>query len=51
MTYQDLVTPNMLLPLWRGEPDPSGVRHQPMAMLSAVESEVGELLARFVATT
>ena len=50
MTYQDLVTPDMLLSLWRGEPDPSGVRHEPLAMLSAVESEVGELLARFVAT-
>ena len=49
MEYQDRVSPELLIPLWRGEADASGNVHEPLAMLEVIEPRVDHLMERFVA--
>ena len=46
--YQDIVSAEMLMPLWRGEPDDNGKDHEPLVMLEVIEPQVDHLLERFV---
>jgi hypothetical protein len=48
LNYQDIVSAEMLVPLWRGEPDDDGKAHEPLAMLEVIEPQVDHLLERFV---
>ena len=47
--YQDRVSPELLIPLWRGEADACGNVHERLAMLEVIEPRVGHLMERFVA--
>ena len=47
--YRRLLSPDTLLSLWRGEPDPLGVAHEPLAMVDLLASSVTEILSRFSA--
>ena len=49
MKYQDMVSAELLIPLWRGEPDARGNVHEPLAMLEVIEPKVDHLMERFVA--
>ena len=49
MEYQDRVSPELLIPLWRGEADACGNVHEPLAMLEVIEPRVDHLMERFVA--
>ena len=49
MKYQDMVAAELLIPLWRGEPDARGNVHEPLAMLEVIEPKVDHLMERFVA--
>ena len=46
--YQDIVSAEMLMPLWRGEPDDNGKDLEPLVMLEVIEPQVDHLLERFV---
>ena len=48
LKYQDIVSAEMLMPLWRGEPDDNGKVHEPLVMLEVIEPQVDHLLERFV---
>ena len=48
LIYQDIVSAEMLMPLWRGEPDDNGKVHEPLVMLEVIEPQVDHLLERFV---
>lgn len=48
LNYQDMVSAESLIPLWRGEPDDNGKVHEPLAMLEVIEPQVDHLLERFV---
>ena len=47
--YQERVAPELLMPLWRGEPDACGNVHEPLAMLEVIEPQMDHLMDRFVA--
>ena len=47
--YQDMVSAELLIPLWGGEPDARGNVHEPLAMLEVIEPRVDHLMERFVA--
>ena len=47
--YQDRVSPELLIPLWRGEADACGNVHEPLAMLEVIEPRLDHLMERFVA--
>ena len=49
MKYQNRVSPELLIPLWRGEADACGNVHEPLAMLEVIEPRVDHLMERFVA--
>ena len=49
MKYQDMVSAELLIPLWRGEADACGNVHEPLAMLEVIEPKVDHLMERFVA--
>ena len=49
MKYHDMVSPELLIPLWRGEADACGNVHEPLAMLEVIEPRVDHLMERFVA--
>jgi len=49
MKYQDMVSAELLIPLWRGEADACGNVHEPLAMLKVIEPKVDHLMERFVA--
>ena len=49
MKYQDMVSAELLIPLWRGEADACGNVHEPLAMLKVIEPKVDHLMGRFVA--
>ena len=49
MKYQEMVSAELLLPLWRGEADACGNVHEPLAMLEVIEPKVDHLMERFVA--
>ena len=48
LRYQDTVSPESLIPLWRGEADACGNVHEPLAMLEVIEPQVDHLMERFV---
>jgi len=43
------VSPELLMPLWRGEADAGGNVHEPLAMLEVIEPQMDHLMERFVA--
>ena len=47
--YRRLLSPDTLLSLWRGEPDASGVAHEPLAMVDLLAPSITEILSRFSA--
>ena len=47
LKYQDMVSAELLLPLWRGEADACGNVHEPLAMLEVIEPQVDHLIERF----
>ena len=47
--YRRLLSPDILLSLWRGEPDALGAAHEPLAMVELLASSVTEILSRFSA--
>ena len=49
LKYQDAVSADLLIPLWRGEADACGNVHEPLAMLELIEPQVACLMERFVA--
>ena len=49
MKYQERVSAELLIPLWRGEADACGNVHEPLAMLEVIEPQVDHLMERFVA--
>ena len=49
LKYQDIVSAELLIPLWRGEADACGNVHEPLAMLEVIEPRVDHLMERFVA--
>ena len=49
MKYQEMVSAELLLPLWRGEADACGNVHEPLEMLKLVEPKMDHLMERFVA--
>ena len=49
LQYQDRVSAELLIPLWRGEADACGNVHEPLAMLEVIEPQVDHLMERFVA--
>ena len=49
LKYQDMVSAELLIPLWRGEADACGNVHEPLAMLEVIEPRVDHLMERFVA--
>lgn len=49
LKYQDSVSAELLIPLWRGEADACGNVHEPLAMLELIEPQVDYLMERFVA--
>ena len=49
MKYQDMVSAELLIPLWRGEADACGNVHEPLAMLEVIEPKVDHLMERFIA--
>ena len=49
LKYQDMVSAELLIPLWRGEADACGNVHEPLAMLEVIEPQVGHLMERFFA--
>lgn len=51
MNYQDRVSAEFLIPLWRGEPDACGNGHEPLAMLEVIEPQVDRLMERYVTAT
>jgi hypothetical protein len=42
------VSAELLIPLWRGEPDTCGNGHEPLAMLEVIEPQVDRLMERYV---
>ena len=46
---QETVSAELLIPLWRGEADACGNKHEPLAMLEVIEPRVDYLMERFVA--
>ena len=46
--YQNMVSAELLVPLWRGEPDACGTVHEPLVMLEMITPQVDRLLERFV---
>ena len=48
LQYQDRVSAELLIPLWRGEADACGNVHEPLAMLEVIEPQVDHLMERFV---
>ena len=48
LRYQDTVSLESLIPLWRGEADACGNVHEPLAMLEVIEPQVDHLMERFV---
>ena len=51
LKYQDMVSAQLLIPLWRGEADACGNFHEPLAMLKVIEPQVDHLMKRFVAVS
>ena len=49
LKYQETVSAELLIPLWRGEADACGNVHEPLAMLEVIEPRVDHLMERFVA--
>ena len=47
--YQETVSAELLIPLWRGEADACGNVHEPLAMLEVIEPQLNHLMERFVA--
>ena len=47
--YQERLTPELLMPVWRGEADACGNVHEPLAMLEVIEPQMDHLMERFVA--
>ena len=48
LNYQETVSAELLIPLWRGETDACGNVHEPLAMLEVIEPRVDHLMERFV---
>jgi LAS superfamily LD-carboxypeptidase LdcB len=48
LKYQDAVSAEFLIPLWRGEADACGNVHEPLAMLDVIEPQVDCLMERYV---
>ena len=48
LKYQDAVSAELLIPLWRGEADACGNFHEPLAMLEVIEPQVDCLMERYV---
>ena len=48
LKYQDAVSAESLIPLWRGEADACGNVHEPLAMLDMIEPQVDCLMERYV---
>ena len=49
LKYQETVSAELLIPLWRGEADACGNVHEPLAMLEVIEPQMDHLMERFVA--
>ena len=47
LKYQDAVSAELLIPLWRGEADACGNVHEPLAMLDLIEPQVDCLMERY----
>ena len=48
LEYQERVSAELLMPLWRGEADACGNVHEPLAMLKVIEPQVDHLIKRYV---
>ena len=48
LKYQDAVSAELLIPLWRGEADACGNVHEPLAMLDVIEPQVDCLMERYI---
>lgn len=49
LKYQEAVSAELLIALWRGGADAYGNVHEPLAMLEVIEPQVDHLMERFVA--